>query len=41
MRRGKIVFDRPTDQLTDEQFRELYRLTDAEMLEDGPGARST
>ena len=35
MRRGRVVFDRPTGELSDEQFRELYRLSGAEMLEDG------
>ena len=33
MRRGRVVFDRPTAELTDAQFTDLYRLTDAEMLE--------
>ena len=33
MRRGRIVFDRRTAELTDGQFRELYRLTESEMLE--------
>ena len=33
MRRGRIVFDRRTAELTDAQFRELYLLTESEMLE--------
>ena len=33
MRRGRVVFDRRTDELTDDQFKELYRLTEAEMLQ--------
>jgi len=33
MRRGRVVFDRATEELTDAQFSELYRLSDAEMLE--------
>jgi phosphonate transport system ATP-binding protein len=33
MRCGKVVFDRVTEDLTDAQFSELYRLSDAEMLE--------
>jgi hypothetical protein len=33
LRAGRIVFDRATTDLTDAQFCELYRLTDAEMLE--------
>jgi hypothetical protein len=28
-----IVFDRSTDELADEQFKELYQLTEAEMLQ--------
>jgi phosphonate transport system ATP-binding protein len=34
MRRGRVVFDTPTPGISDDQFRELYRLTDAEMLQD-------
>lgn len=41
MRKGRVVFDRPTAELDDAQFRELYRLTDAEMLEDGAGAAAS
>lgn len=33
LRAGHVVFDRATTDLTDTQFRDLYRLTDAEMLE--------
>jgi phosphonate transport system ATP-binding protein len=33
MRAGRIVFDRKSDELTGPQFEELYRLTEAEMLE--------
>lgn len=32
MRRGRIVFDRPTNQLSDGEFADLYRLSDGEML---------
>src|SRR5687768_4252659 len=35
MRRGRVVFDSPTAELTNGQFDELYQLSDAEMLEDG------
>jgi phosphonate transport system ATP-binding protein len=38
MRRGRVLFDRPSAGLTDEQFAELYRLDQAEMLQDGAGA---
>ena len=34
MRRGRVVFDRSTADLPDAEFRELYRLSDAEMLQD-------
>jgi phosphonate transport system ATP-binding protein len=34
MRRGKVLFDRPSAELTDEQFAELYRLGDDEMLQE-------
>jgi phosphonate transport system ATP-binding protein len=34
MRRGRIVFDRATRDISDTEFAELYRLTDAEMLQD-------
>jgi phosphonate transport system ATP-binding protein len=33
LRNGRVMFDRATTDLTDPQYRELYRLTDAEMLE--------
>jgi phosphonate transport system ATP-binding protein len=33
LRRGRVVFDGLTAELTDAQFAELYRLSDAEMLE--------
>src|SRR3954469_7770547 len=32
MRKGRIVFDRPTDELSEGEFRELCRLESAEML---------
>ena len=32
MRQGRVVFDRPTDQLSEGEFGELYRLEGAEML---------
>lgn len=32
MRHGRVMFDRPTDELTDGQFAELYQLTNYEML---------
>jgi phosphonate transport system ATP-binding protein len=32
MRKGRIVFDRPADELSEGDFRELYRLDSAEML---------
>jgi len=35
MRAGRIVFDRPTTELADEDFHALYDLSDAEMLRDG------
>jgi phosphonate transport system ATP-binding protein len=38
MRAGSIVFDRPTGELRDEDFRALYDLNPEEMLEDGNGA---
>jgi phosphonate transport system ATP-binding protein len=34
MRKGRVVFDRGTADISDAEFRELYRLTDAEMLQD-------
>ena len=38
MRAGSIVFDRPTEELKDEDFRTLYDLSPEEMLEDRNGA---
>ncbi|MCZ6788318.1 MAG: ATP-binding cassette domain-containing protein [Planctomycetota bacterium] len=38
MRAGSIVFDRPTRELKDEDFRALYDLSPEEMLEDGTRA---
>ncbi len=35
LRHGQVVFDRATDDITDDEFTELYRLSDDELLEDG------
>ena len=40
LRQGRVVFDRPTGELTDGQFEELYHLGSDEMLADGNGARA-
>lgn len=36
LRRGRVAFDGPTEQLTDDDFRDLYRLQSKELLTDGP-----
>jgi phosphonate transport system ATP-binding protein len=35
LRRGRVVFDRPTAEITEDEFRDLYRLDREEMLADG------
>jgi phosphonate transport system ATP-binding protein len=36
LRHGEVVLDRPTGEIEEEEFRELYHLTREEMLQDGP-----
>ncbi len=35
LRRGRIVFDKPTGELSDPDFAQLFTLSDAEILADG------
>ena len=39
MRRGRVVFDKPTAEITDEEFSALYQLEQSEMLGEFTGAR--